>query len=111
MSATEIPIYLHALLEGLVPPFYHFFNVVILHYQIHLLHLDPCSVILLAIFAFLCEAMVGITPSVALFRHFFLIQLVDACQCSGCATFEAVAATGSLGTDLEVSPAAKGFLK
>ena len=55
--------------------------------------MDPRSVILLAVFAFLCEAMVGITPSMALFRHFFLLRLVDARQCSGCVTFEAVAAT------------------
>ena len=111
MCATAIPIYLHALLTGLIPPFSPCFNVVISHYQIHLLHLDPRSVILLAVFAFLYEAMVGITPSVALFRHFFLLRLVDARQCSGCATFEAVAATAGSGIDFELSPAAKGFRK
>ena len=111
MSATEIPIYLHALLAGLIPPFSPFFNAVMSHYQIHLLHLDPRSVILLAVFAFLCEAMVGITPSVALFRHFFLLRLVDARQCSGCATFEVVAATASSGIDFELSSAVKGFRK
>ena len=111
MSTTEIPIHLHALLAGLIPPFSPFFNVVISHYQIHLLHLDPRSVILLAVFAFVCEAMVGITPSVALFRHFFLLRLVDARQCSGCATFEAVATTAGSGIDFELSPAAKGFWK
>ena len=83
MNATEIPIHLHALLVGLIPPFSPFFNDVISHYQIHLFHLDPHSIILLVVFAFLYEAMVGITPSVALFRHFFLLRLVDARQCSG----------------------------
>ena len=111
MSATEIPIYLPALLPDLVPPYSPFFNAVISHYQIHPLHLDPRLVILIAVFSFLCEAMVGITPSVALFRHFFLLRLVDARQCSGCTTFEAVAAAASSGIEFELSPAAKGFQK
>jgi len=111
MSVTEIPIHLHALLARLIPPFSPFFNVVMSHYQIHLLHLDRRFVILLAVFAFLCEAMVGITPFVALFRHFFLLRLVDARQRSGCATFEAVVATAGLGIGFELSPIAKGFQK
>ena len=45
------------------------------HYQIYMLHLDPQVVTLLAVFAFVCEAMVGIAPSVALFRHFFSLHL------------------------------------
>ena len=51
MSATEIPIYLHALLAGLIAPFTPFFNAMMSHYQIQLLHLDPRSVILLVVFA------------------------------------------------------------
>ena len=111
MTATEIPIYIHALLARLIPPFSPFFNAVMSHYQIHLLHLEPRSVILLAVFAFLCEAMVGITPSMALFHHFFLLRFVEDRQCSGCATFEAVAASAGSGIDFELSPAAKGFRK
>ena len=81
------------------------------HYQVHVLHLDPQSIILLTVFAFVCEAMVGIAPSVALFHHFLLLWLVDALQCSRCATFEAVAATAGSGIDFELSPTAKGFRK
>ena len=55
--------------------------------------------------------MVGIAPSVALFRHFFLLLLVNARQCYGCMTFEAVVATAGSGIDFELSPAAKGFQK
>ena len=33
MSATEIPIYLHALLAGLIPPFSPFFNAMMSHYD------------------------------------------------------------------------------
>ena len=77
-AATEVPIFIDALGASLVPPFSAFFDGVLEHYQIHMLHLDPQSVTLLAIFAFVCEAMVGIAPSVALFRHFFSLHLVDA---------------------------------
>jgi hypothetical protein len=71
LAVTEIPIFIHALAAGLVPPFSDFFNAILSHYQILVLHLDPGSITLLSTFAFLCEAMVGIFPSVALFRHFF----------------------------------------
>ena len=61
-AATEVPNFINAVLE---------------HYQIHMLHLDPQSVTLLAILAFVCEAMVGIAPSMALLRHFFSLHLMD----------------------------------
>ena len=76
-AATKVPIFIDALWAGLIPPFSAFFNAVLAHYQIHMLHLAPRSVTLLAVFAFLCEAMVGITPSVALFHHFFSLHLTD----------------------------------
>ena len=43
-------------------------------YQIQLLHLHPNSILILAIFAYLCEAYVGIRPSVALFRSFYSLR-------------------------------------
>ena len=76
-AATEVPIFIDALWAGLVPPFSAFFNVVLAHYQIHMLHLDPQSVTLLVVFAFVCKARVDIAPSVALLRHFFSLHLVD----------------------------------
>lgn len=79
------------------------------HYQIHMLHLDPQSISLLAIFAFDCEAMVGIAPSVALLCHFFSLHLADPMQCSGCLSFQAVAATAGSGIDFELPPSASGF--
>ena len=66
---------------------------------------------LLAVFSFLCEAMVGIAPSVALFRHFFSPHLIDAHQCSGCVAFQAVAATADSGIDFELSRDVSGFQK
>ena len=76
-AATEVPIFIDALWAGLIPPFSTFFNAVLSHYQIHMLHLGPQSIVLLAVFAFVCEAMVGIAPSVALLCKFFSLHLTD----------------------------------
>lgn len=109
MMATKVPIHLHALWAGLIPPFSDFFNVVLSHYPINALHLDPQSIILLVVFAFVCEAMVGIAPSVALLRHFFSLHLTDPLQRSGCVSFHAVAAIADSGIDFELSPVVGGF--
>ena len=50
-TATEVPFFTDAIWAGLVPPFSAFFNAVLAHYQIHMLHLDPQSVTLLGVFA------------------------------------------------------------
>ena len=78
---TEVPYFADALWVGLVPPFSDFFNAVLSHYQIHMMHLGPESITLLSVFAFVCEDMMGILPSVALLRHFFSLRLVDPTQC------------------------------
>ena len=65
----EVRFFADALWAGLVPPFSAFFNAVLSHYQIHMMHLGPESIALLVVFTFVCEAMVGIHPSVALLRH------------------------------------------
>ena len=87
---TEVRFFADALWAGLVPPFSAFFNAVLPHYQIHMMHLGPESITLLAVFVFVCEAMVGILPSVALLCHFFSLRLSDPTQCSGCVSFLAV---------------------
>ena len=94
---------------GLVPPFSAFFNAVLSHYQIHMMHLGPQSITLLAVFAFVCEAMVGIPPSVALLRHFFSLCLTDPSQCLGCVSFQAVQETAASGIDFSLPPSASGF--
>ena len=81
------------------------------HYQINVLHLNPQSIILLTAFAFVCEAMVGIAPSVALLRHFFSLHLTDALQRSGCVSLQAVVVTTGSGIDFELSPVVGGFRK
>ena len=108
-TVTEVLIFLDTLWAGLIPPFSTFFNAVLSHYQIHMLHLGPQSIVLLVVFAFVCEAMVGIAPSMALLRHFFSLHLTDPRQCSGCLSFQAVAATAGSGIDFELPPSASGF--
>ena len=41
-------------------------------FGLHMLHLHPNAVLILATFAHACEAFVSVMPSVALFRHFFM---------------------------------------
>ena len=106
---TEVPYFVNALWVGLIPPFSDFFNAVLSHYQIHMMHLGPDSITLLAVFAFVCEAMVGILPSVALLRHFFALRLVDPTQCSGCVSFIAAPESVASGIDFGLPPPAPGF--
>ena len=98
-----------SLWAGLVPPFCDFFNAVLSHYQIHMMHLGPESITLLSVFAFVCEAMMGILPSVALLRHFFSLHLVDPTQCSGCVSLIAAPETAASGIDFSLPPPAPGF--
>ena len=71
--STFYPLFVSAIVASLVPPFSEFFSV-LRHYKLQALHLHPNSVLLLAIFAYYCEAHVGVHPSVALLRHYFYLQ-------------------------------------
>ena len=55
---------------GLLPPFSDFFMAVLEAFGLHMLHLHPNVVLILATFAHACKAFVSVMPSVALFRHF-----------------------------------------
>ena len=68
-GSTFYPFFVSAIAAGLVPPFSEFFFSVLRHYKLQALHLHPNSVLLLAIFAYYCEAHVGVQPSVALLCH------------------------------------------
>ena len=106
---TEVRYFADALWAGLVPPFSDFFNAVLSHYQIHMMHLGPESITLLSVFAFVCEAMMGILPSVALLRHFFSLRLVDPTQCWACVSFVAASETAASGIDFRLPLPAAGF--
>ena len=81
------PVFIHTLYAGLVPPFSDFLLAILETYQIQLLHLHPNSILILAIFAFFCEAYIGIRPSVALFRSFYSLRSTAAGERLGCVSF------------------------
>ena len=60
---------------GLLPPFLDFFLAILEAFAVHMLHLHPNAVMILASFAYACKAFVGVMPSVALSRHYFVPQL------------------------------------
>ncbi|KAE8811572.1 hypothetical protein D1007_11631 [Hordeum vulgare] len=108
-ASAVIRLHFHALLSGVLPSFSGFLEVVLSHYQIHALHLDPCSLILLSTFAFLWEAFIGVTPSMSLLHHFFSLELASKMQCCGCAflKIDDVSAPGV--PSVEILPEAEGF--
>ena len=59
------------------------------------MHLHPNSDLLLSIFAYYCEAYLGVLPSVALLRHFFFLHVTDG-PLSGCANFVASGKANSI---------------
>ena len=59
------------------------------------MHLHPNSVLLLSIFAYYCEAYLGVMPSVALLRHFFFLRVSEG-HISGCANFVAAGKANSI---------------
>jgi len=87
LAKNFYPIFLHTLFAGLVPPFSPFLEEVLEFYQIRLLHLHPNSVLILAIFAYLCEAYLGVKPSVAFFRCFYALRSSAQSERSGCVSF------------------------
>lgn len=87
-GGTIFLFFLHSVFTGLVPAFFDFFDAMLSHYQVHALHLHPSSVLLLPVFAYLCEAFLGVMPSVAFLRKFFRLRLTAADQCSGCVSFQ-----------------------
>ena len=74
-GSTFYPFFMSTIIAGLVPPFSEFFYAVLRHYRLQALHLHPNSVLLLSIFAYYCEAHVGVMPSMALLRHFFSLRI------------------------------------
>ncbi|KAE8792507.1 hypothetical protein D1007_32980 [Hordeum vulgare] len=107
--SPTVPLHFHALLSGVLPPFLSFLDVMLSYYQIHTLHLDPYSLILLSASVFLCEAFASVTPFVALLRHFFSLELAYEMQCSACASLK-IDDASALGIPcVELLPEVEGF--
>jgi hypothetical protein len=84
LPPTAQPFFLFSVFVGLLPPFSPFFLAILETYGIQAIHLHPKSVTLLAVFAYACEASIGIKPSVAYFRHLFSLRSSGLNQSSGC---------------------------
>jgi hypothetical protein len=87
------PFFLFSVFAGMLPPFSPFFLAILETYGIQAIHLHPKSVTLLAVFAYACEAWIGIKPSVVYFRHLFSLRSSGLNQSSGCVSFIATAET------------------
>jgi hypothetical protein len=87
LPAMAQPFFLFSIFAGLVPPFSPFFLAILETYGIQAIHLHPKSVTLLAVFAYACEAWIGIKPSVAYFRHLFSLRSSGLNQSPGCISF------------------------
>ena len=94
-GSTFYPLFVSAIAAGLVPPFSEFFLSVLRHYDLQALHLHPNSVLLLAIFAYYCEAHVGVQPLVALMRHYFSLRTSRG-PISACASFVAYGGSNAI---------------
>jgi hypothetical protein len=93
LPMTVQPFFLFSIFVGLVPPFSPFLLAILETYGIQAIHLHPKSIALLAVFAYACEAWIGIKPSVAYFRHLFSLRSSGLNQSSGCVSFIATAGT------------------
>jgi hypothetical protein len=71
----------------MVPPFSPFLLAILETYGIQAIHLHPRSIALLAVFAYGCEAWIGIKPLVAYFHHLFSLWPSGLNQSSGCVSF------------------------
>ena len=57
-------------------------------YGLHMLHLHPNAGVILSLFAYACEAYVGVALSIALFCHFFVPHMGRSRWVSECITFK-----------------------
>jgi hypothetical protein len=85
--------FLFSVFAGLVSLYSPFFLAILETYGIQAIHLHPKSITLLAVFAYACEAWIGIKPSVAYFCHLFSLRSSRLNQSSGCVSFIATAGT------------------
>jgi hypothetical protein len=73
---------------GLNFPLSPFLKAVLDFYGVKVNDLTPNSMLMLATFAYLCEAFVGVPPSVTLWRHFFTLQAKGKGQVFGGLSFQ-----------------------
>jgi hypothetical protein len=60
--------------RGFGLPTCEFLRGLLHHYEIELVHLNPNSILQIAIFVHRCEAFLGVTPNFSLFKSYFLLK-------------------------------------
>lgn len=74
LQPGEIVLFVPFIASGLCLPAFEFLHRFLDYFGIVLSHLTPNSILHLSIFVHLCEAFLGIPPSITLFRHFFRLK-------------------------------------
>jgi hypothetical protein len=67
----ESVVYMLFLIRGLALPISPFFRDLLDFYDLNLTHLNPNSILQVAIFIYLCEAFLGILPHFGLWRYLY----------------------------------------
>jgi hypothetical protein len=93
LPPTAQPFFLFSIFTGLLLLFSPFFLAILETYEIQAILLHPKSVTLLAVFAYACEAWIGIKPSVVYFHHLFSLRSSGLNQSSRCISFIATTET------------------
>jgi hypothetical protein len=73
-NTEEIVVFSSFFQRGLRPPACDFLRGILDHYKIELVHLNPNSILQIAIFVHLCEAFLGISPNFPLFKNYFFLK-------------------------------------
>jgi hypothetical protein len=60
--------------HGFGPPCCDFFQCLLHHYKIELVHLNPISILQIAVFVYICEVYLVISPNFALFKYYFFLK-------------------------------------
>jgi hypothetical protein len=86
-EARGVRVFLCFLVAGMDPMTSLFLHAALSMYGVVLAHLHPNALLTLAIFQYLCEAFVGVHPSVVLFRVFLEVHLDASGAILGCLSF------------------------
>jgi hypothetical protein len=73
-NTNEIVVFASFFQRGFGLPVYDFQCGLLDHYQIERVHLNPISILQIAVFIHLCEAFLGIRPTSPLFKSYFFLK-------------------------------------
>jgi hypothetical protein len=84
----DVRVFFCFLVMEMIPLMLLFLHVALPTYGMVLVHLHPSALLTLVIFQYLCEAFVGVRPSMPLFRVFFEAHLDTGGALFGCLSFQ-----------------------